>query len=100
MHAEGGEYRLAENNAWRRMPRSGESRVAENNTRQRVAQGGGTGRCLHKGFFLKGMIALLMGGGECCVAENNARQRVTQGEEKHKEVARDVAYTRDFFERA
>ena len=29
----------------------GESRVAENNTRRRVTQGGGTGRCLHKGKF-------------------------------------------------
>ena len=39
--------------------RSGEYRVAENNTRRRVTQGGGTGRCLHKGFFLKGIMRCL-----------------------------------------
>ena len=46
------------------IPRSGEYRVAENNTRRRVTQGGGTGRCLHKGIFFKGHNELRAEGGE------------------------------------
>ena len=50
--------------------KNSESRVAENNTRRSATQGGGTGRCLHKGISFKGHNELHTEGAESRAAEN------------------------------
>ena len=67
LNTEGGESRVAQQYS-----------VAESNTRRSVTQGGGTGRCLHKGIFPKGTMSCIR------KAENPAYRRGPRSVESHK----------------